>query len=145
MTDIRKNNNSIEIPSSEDFLIEVNDFLENWLRQLHVSEDMVADFGIVVSELVNNAIRHGNKRDLKKTVKLTLNYNNGEVEAVIADQGQGFNPEAIPDPVSEENLMKEIGRGVYIVRALVDDISFKFPASGGTVVTIKKAIERQTE
>ena len=141
MTEIRKNDNVIEIPSSEDYLIEINDFLEAWLRRKKVSEDLIADFGIVISELVNNAIRHGNKRDINKRVKLSLKYDKGEVTADIADQGSGFDPESIPNPIAKENLMKEIGRGVFIVRALVDKIDFNFLPGRGTIVTIKKVIQ----
>ncbi len=60
---------------------------------------------------------------------------------MIADEGEGFNPDVIPSPIAEENLLKEIGRGIFIVRSLMDNVEFDFPPEGGTRVTITKKIQ----
>jgi serine/threonine-protein kinase RsbW len=140
MGEVTTNGNTISIPSSQDYIAAVDDFLENWLRAREIPEDTIADLAIAVTELVNNAIKHGNKKDRTKRVTVLLNYSKGEAMATICDQGKGFNPGDVPSPVAEENLLKEIGRGIFIVRSLMDDVSFDFPAGGGTEVTIKKKI-----
>lgn len=139
MGEIEKSNNSIEIPGSQDYLADVDDFLEGWLRQRGVPDDTVADLAIAITELVNNAIKHGSKSGPGR-VALYLCYERGEVEATITDHGRGFDPDRIPNPIAEENLLKEIGRGIFIVRSLMDDVQFNFPPEGGTRVTIRKKI-----
>jgi serine/threonine-protein kinase RsbW len=140
MGKVDSNGNTISIPSSLDFIATVDEFLEGWLRQRNIPEDSIADMAIAVTELVNNAIKHGNKNDSNKKVTVFLSYVNGEARAVISDEGKGFNPESIPNPVAEENLLKEIGRGIFIVKSLMDDVRFSFHPGKGTSVAIFKKI-----
>jgi serine/threonine-protein kinase RsbW len=130
----------ISIPSSLDYIAAVDEFVESWLRRRKVPEDTIADLAIAVTELVNNAVKHGNKKDQSKKVTVALRFINGEARATVSDEGEGFNPDTIPNPISEENLLKEIGRGIFIVKSLMDKVEFAFPAAGGTAVTISKKI-----
>ena len=138
MGDVDKNENTIKFPGSEEYLAAVDDFLESWLRAKGVPEDTIADMAIAVTELVNNAIKYGSKKNTGNRVILTLYYGGGEIKASVIDQGVGFDPDKIPSPIEPENLMKEIGRGIFIVRSLMDDVAFSFPSEGGTQVTITK-------
>jgi serine/threonine-protein kinase RsbW len=131
---------TINVPASLDHIATVDDFLESWLRKLEISEGTIADLAIAVTELVNNAIKHGCKKDEKKKVAVSLSYRAGTVTAVVTDDGRGFDPNSIPNPIAEENLLKEIGRGIFIVRSLMDDVKFIFPPEGGTRVVIRKKI-----
>jgi serine/threonine-protein kinase RsbW len=140
MGEREKNVGTIKIPSSPDNIAAVDEFLEDWLRQRKVPEDTIADLAIAITELVNNAIKHGNKKNQKKMVTVSLSMEPHEAVATIADEGEGFDPGDIPDPVAEENLMKEIGRGIFIVKSLMDEVKFVFPAGGGTKVTITKKL-----
>jgi serine/threonine-protein kinase RsbW len=137
---IEKSGDTIRIPSSTDHIATVDEFLEEWLRTRNVSEDIIADLAIAITELVNNAIKHGNKKNQTKRVTVHLFLENGRAKATIADEGGGFNPDTVANPVAEENLMKEIGRGIFIVRSLMDEVEFDFPPEGGTRVTITKKI-----
>ena len=141
MTDKQRNGDSITIPSSPDSIAAVDEFLESWLRARNVPDDLVADLAIAITELVNNAIKHGNKNDSSKKVTIALRINDGEAEATISDQGTGFNPATVPNPVAEENLMKEVGRGIYIARELMDKVEYAFPKEGGTRVIVTKRIQ----
>jgi serine/threonine-protein kinase RsbW len=140
MGEVDRVGNTISIPSSPDFIATVDEFLEGWLRQKQVPEDSIADLAIAVTELVNNAIKHGNKNDNRKKVTVLLSFGNGEARAVISDEGKGFDPDIIPNPVAEENLLKEIGRGIFIVKSLMDDVKFSFSPGRGTSVAIVKKI-----
>lgn len=132
---------TITIPSSPDKICVVDEFLEDWLRKRGVAENTIADLAIAITELVNNAINHGNKRQEHRKVTLTLRYGDGEIEASITDEGAGFDPENIPDPLAEENLLKEIGRGIFIAKSLMDDFKYKALPEGGTEVSIVKKID----
>ena len=140
MDEKNRNGDSISISSSADNIAAVDEFLEAWLRARNVPDDTVADLAIAVTELVNNAIKHGNKKDESKRVTVLLKIRDGEAEATISDEGTGFNPDNIPNPVAEENLLKEIGRGIFIVRSLMDNVEFVFPHGGGTSVRITKKL-----
>jgi len=140
MGEIERTIDTIRIPSSTDHIALVDEFIEEWLRKRRVPEDTIADLAIAITELVTNAIKHGNKKNQAKKVTIRLFLENGEARATIADEGTGFDPGIIPNPVTEENIMKEIGRGIFIVRSLMDDVEFSFPPEGGTRVTITKRL-----
>lgn len=127
----------ITIPSSDSFLVDVDDFLESILQKLKIDQSVVADIAISVSELVNNAIYHGNRNVTDKTVRVKVSRTKKGVQVAVTDEGGGFNPGDIADPVADENLMKEVGRGIFIVRSLMDEVDIK-PTDRGTTTTITK-------
>ena len=113
--------NRIVIPSNAEHLADVDMFIEGILRGYGADESIIADIAISVSELVNNAISHGSKESNQSQVEVEINRHNGSVRISVADQGGGFNPGEIADPLAEENLLKEVGRGFYIVESLMDN------------------------
>jgi serine/threonine-protein kinase RsbW len=127
----------ITIPSSDLFLADVDNFLENILQKLKIDQSIVADIAISVSELVNNAIYHGNKNVTDKTVRVKVSRTKKGVQVAVTDEGGGFDPAEVADPIAEENLMKEVGRGIFIIRSLMDDVDIK-PTDRGTTTTITK-------
>ena len=130
---------TIKVPSDPEHLHDVDAFLEGTLRGFGVDESAVADIAISVSELVNNAIVHGNKGTLEKQVTVTIGRKNGAVVITVSDEGGGFDPTSVEDPLSDENLLKEVGRGLFIVRSLMDEVEVE-PSGKGTTVTITKAV-----
>jgi len=92
---------------------------------------------IAVTEIANNAVIHGNQRDPHKKVFVNIEVIDAEVRLIIRDEGKGFNPDALSNPLDPENLLRESGRGVFIVRSLMDEISYDF-SKGGTQVTLLK-------
>ncbi|MDZ7292765.1 MAG: ATP-binding protein [candidate division KSB1 bacterium] len=92
---------------------------------------------ISVTEIANNAIVHGNKRNPRKKIFVNIEVANGEVRLTIRDQGTGFDPNKLSNPLDPENLLRESGRGVFIVRSLMDEVLYDF-SKGGTEVTIIK-------
>jgi len=135
----RVTNDSITIPSRTEFLATVDGFLENKLRELDVDPSIITDIAISASEVVNNAIIHGNKLDPAKSVTITVTCNDKVVRLMVTDQGGGFDPKKTPDPLAEENLLKEVGRGIFIVRSLMDTVDIT-PTASGLAVTMTKAI-----
>jgi serine/threonine-protein kinase RsbW len=127
------------VPSDPEFLSDVDTFLEAVLRGFGADESVIADVAISVSEIVNNAMLHGNRSSSDKAVTIRIQHANGSVEISVSDQGSGFNPDTIDDPLAEENLLKEVGRGIFIVRSLMDSVNIE--ATGkGTTITISKEI-----
>ncbi|HOP08109.1 MAG TPA: ATP-binding protein [candidate division Zixibacteria bacterium] len=131
--------NTIVIPSDHQFLSDVDMFVEGLLRGWNADESFIADVAISVSELVNNAITHGNKLSVDLSVTVKVVKSGDEVSIEVSDQGRGFNPDGIANPISDENLLKDVGRGIFIVRSLMDKVDVN-PSSRGTRVTITKKL-----
>lgn len=129
--------NIITIPSSDEYLVDVDSFLEGTLRGCGVDESLIADVAISVSELVNNAIFHGNKGQQEQTVKVSINCNEKKITVSVADQGSGFDASNIADPVADENLLKEVGRGIFIVKSLMDSVATKVTDEGSVTTIVK--------
>jgi len=131
------------IPNSQNHLAEADDFIESNLETLGIDGSLIADIAISATELINNAILHGNGGDTSKKVKIRLAVEDGTVTVDIVDQGKGFDPTNIPDPLAEENLLKEVGRGIFIARSLVDGLRFDREPGWGTKATITKYLQVQ--
>ncbi len=131
--------NTIRVPSDQVFLPAVDDFLESILRNSNAEESVIADIAISVTELVNNAMIHGNKSSPHKTVSVKVEIKGKTVIITVSDQGEGFDPNGVADPLAEENLMREVGRGIFIVRSLMDKVEID-TTEKGTTVHITKAI-----
>jgi serine/threonine-protein kinase RsbW len=95
---------------------------------------------ISVSELVNNAINHGNRSDASKEVDIRFAMSPSELRIVVCDQGTGFNIDRVDDPIDDDNLLREVGRGIFIVRNFVDEINVSRSPSGGSCVEIVKKL-----
>jgi anti-sigma regulatory factor (Ser/Thr protein kinase) len=85
------------------------------------------DIGLVVGEALANAIIHGNHCDPEKTVHVFVAVNeHGDLLVSVKDTGSGFNPGRLPDPTAPENLLASHGRGIFLIRQVMDEVDFKF-------------------
>jgi serine/threonine-protein kinase RsbW len=96
--------------------------------------------GLAVREAVANAIKHGNLQDPGKRVDVEVRFVDGYVDIVVADEGEGFKPDEVRDPLAPENLFKTNGRGIFYMRRFMDDVSYDSRPGGGTVLTLRKRI-----
>ena len=142
MNKIIRKKDQIIVPSSQIYLAEVDKFIEQRLKTLGLDKDQIADMAISVTEMVNNAIVHGNKNDPCKKVMLRIKVDKSKVSIEIEDEGKGFKPNSLPCPINQENLLKEVGRGVFIVKALMDEVCYSFKPEGGTIVCLKKILKK---
>lgn len=131
---------TIVVPSDPRLIGEIDEFVESRLRARNVDDSIIADIAICATEIANNGIIHGNKEDLGKTVTLNMSFAGDEVTIVITDQGAYFNPETIENPLDDKNLLREVGRGIFIVRSLMDRLEITPANGGGTMVTLVKKI-----
>lgn len=141
MKKVIRKNNQIIIPSSQIYLAKVDSFVEGKLKKLKLDKNQLADVAISVTEAVNNAIVHGNKKDPEKKVILRLICDKSCICIEVEDEGTGFDLNSLPCPITEENLLKEVGRGIFIVRSLMDKVDFIFKPEGGTIVRLTKYLK----
>jgi serine/threonine-protein kinase RsbW len=127
----------LAIRSNPSCLSKVDRFAEKKLRRLHMSRSDQDDVAIALSEAVNNAILHGNNQDSSKNVLICLYKCAKYLRVTVQDEGHGFSPVNVPDPREEENLLKASGRGILIMRHLMDRVAFKSYKAGMKVIMDK--------
>ncbi len=122
-----------------DFVQVVSDYVG---RLTGLDEDQLYEVGVAVRESVVNAIKHGNKSDIDKRVVVEFSVAPQDHMVVrIKDQGAGFDPEDIPDPLAPENIMKGSGRGILFMRNYMDDVSLaRHPEGGMQIQMMKRAV-----
>ena len=103
-----------------------------------VSDDALFGIDMAVREAVTNAVLHGNRQDENKTVDIVLKSSPDAVEISVHDQGPGFNPEDVPDPTANENILKTSGRGIFFMRTFMDEVDWLIRPEGGTTVRMLK-------
>ena len=114
--------------------------LEPFINELKgwadVDDENSSRIMLALSEAVNNAIIHGNNEDPKKQVVVlsTFDEENRILTISVEDEGEGFDPEEIPDPLKEENLLNESGRGVYLIKQYADELQFSKGGSKATII-----------
>ena len=115
----------IEIPSLLENIRMIESFIDNTKEEYNLDDGIYGNIMIAVTESVNNAIRHGNKLDPNKNVKLCLQLNENQITFFIEDEGEGFDYNNLPDPTAPENIEKPGGRGIFLMKHLADEVSFK--------------------
>ena len=109
-------------------------------KKAGVEEDDALSLGMAVRECMVNAVVHGNRYNLNKKVHLTVARTASQLVMKIADEGEGFELQELPDPLAEENLMRHSGRGIFIIRAFTDDFQVRRMSPAGTEVTMVKNV-----
>ena len=115
----------IEIPSLLDNIRMIESFIDNAKEEYQLDDGIYGNIMIAVTESVNNAIRHGNKLDPEKNVKLCLILDESQITFIIEDEGPGFDYNDLPDPTAPENIEKPGGRGIFLMKHLADEVNFK--------------------
>jgi serine/threonine-protein kinase RsbW len=110
-----------------------------------LDEDGSHWIGMAVREGVANAIKHGNKLDLRKRVSATFSLIGEELSITIRDEGGGFDPEKVSDPLNPQNLMKTSGRGIFYMRTFMDRVEYVFNPETGTELVMQKNLAKSRE
>ena len=126
----------LDVPSDLAFLEPVTNYLTNelniaWL----VSADQSVAVSVALQEALVNAMKHGNHNDPAKRVRITSEISADEATFVVEDEGDGFEKDNPPDPLTATNLFKTSGRGVLLIKAIMDRAEYN---SRGNVVTMVK-------
>lgn len=108
----------------------VERFVEKVQDHVALDEIQMHKVMVALTEAVNNAIVHGNKEKKQKKVYVTCEILPGWLLFIVNDQGRGFRPERVANPLREENLLRESGRGIFLMRTLMDRVEFEAVKSG---------------
>ena len=128
----------LSLPSRIETVATAAAAVADFVTRSGVSEDAAFGIDMAVREAVTNAVVHGNSQDEQKIVDIVLKSSPEALEISVHDQGPGFNPNEVPDPTAEENLLKTSGRGIFFMRSFMDEVHWFLPPEGGTTVRMLK-------
>ena len=132
------------MPSSFDVLDLVQLLSDRLSTLAGLDEDAIHWVSVAVRESVINAIKHGNREDRSKHVtvefRLTPSSRPEEFSVQVLDEGEGFDPEGVANPLDPENVLKSSGRGIFFMRSFMDDVSIARRPEGGMVVRMSKKL-----
>ena len=111
-------------------------------EEIGFDEDGLHQIGMAVRESMVNAVVHGNRYNARKKVHLKILKAADHLTVAIRDEGEGFEFSAVPNPLSEENLLRQSGRGLLLIQAFVDKLEVNRPEPGGTEVKMIKYLEK---
>jgi serine/threonine-protein kinase RsbW len=124
----------LKINSLDSNLLRVEQFVEEICDENYISDNYFGNIMLAIEEAVKNAMIHGNKQVASKQVTLTFERKRGEICFTVEDEGEGFNPVKIPNPVESEDFK---GNGIFLIRSLADKVNFNH---SGNKVEISFAI-----
>ncbi len=107
-------------------------------RRAGFDEDDLMKIGMAVRESMVNAVVHGNRYNANKKVRFSVAKGTDRLTVRIADEGQGFSFDKLPDPLAPENIMRTSGRGIFLIRSFMDEFQIRHLDPGGTEVTLVK-------
>jgi serine/threonine-protein kinase RsbW len=128
----------LRLPSRLEAVAEAAATVAGLVGRSGIEENDAFGIDMAVREAVTNAVLHGNKLDETKFVDVIVKISPNALEIQVHDQGPGFDPEAVPDPTKDENLMKTSGRGIFFMRNFMDEVYWLLRPEGGTTVRMLK-------
>jgi serine/threonine-protein kinase RsbW len=137
LTEPQKGRRSFKLPSTMESVAEVEAAAEKLAQEAGLDEDEGFRVVMAVREATVNAVLHGNGYDPNKQVSVSFENNGKSLVITVADQGEGLDPEKIPDPLAPENLLRGTGRGIFLIRSFLDEVHFR-QLNPGTELTLVK-------
>jgi serine/threonine-protein kinase RsbW len=138
----------LEFSSAFDMLDFVQLVSDHLCRRVGFDEDSMHWVSVAIRESVINAIKHGNRNDATKLVRVEFQTSsdpdNGGLTISVRDEGEGFEPEEVADPLAPENMLKSSGRGIFLIRNFMDDVTLRRPPEGGMEVRMVKKLAKAT-
>lgn len=124
---------SLDLKSQFSEIERIPGLIEKIDQETRLGEDLKQRIALTLSEAATNAVLHGNRENKDKRVAIVIQVMDDNVTVTVTDEGKGFDPDTIPDPVEEENLLKTGGRGLFLMQEFCDEISY---SDGGRTVTL---------
>ena len=128
---------SFKLSSTMESVEEVEAAADQLAVEASLDEDQRFHIAMAVREAAINAVLHGNEYDPARQIEVSLENTGKDLMITIADQGRGFDPDKVPDPLAKENLLRGTGRGIFLIRSLMDEVHFR-QLHPGTELTLVK-------
>ena len=131
-----------DLPSELDILSKIIPSIMSEIKALSLSEEDCFNIKLSLEEALTNAIKHGNKMNPALFVKLKIEYAHDKLTITIEDQGEGFDYQHLSDPSKDGNLHNTSGRGVFLIKNLMDEVNF---FSGGRGIKMTKSCKKEAK
>ena len=128
---------SFILGSSMESVAEIEQAAQNFATHAGLDEDSIFHLTMAVREAAVNAVLHGNEYDPAKKVSVCFENTGSDLVFSLADQGSGFDADNLPDPLAPENLLRGTGRGIFLIRSLMDEVHFRQLHPGTELTLIK--------
>ena len=128
---------SYTLDSSLESVNTAEDTAQQYAAKVGFAEDDCQKISMAVREAAVNAVLHGNAYDPKKKITIAFETNTRSLVITVTDQGKGLDESTIPDPLAPENLLKQSGRGIFLMRAFMDEVRIRILQPGTEVIMIK--------
>jgi len=135
---------SLTLDSTLDSVNRVEQAAEDYAQRVGFDEDAVPNIAMAVREAAVNAVVHGNAYHSDKRITASFESTPESMIIRIADQGPGLNPDTIPDPLAPENILRGSGRGIFLIRAFMDEVNFRQLHPGTELTLIKHRTPAQS-
>ena len=132
-----------ELDSTLDSVDAAEDLVLQIAHGAGFEEEHLHKIGMAVREAMVNAVVHGNRYNLKKRVHLRIFVQGDRLEVKIVDEGEGYEPKELPDPLAEENLLRQSGRGLLLIQAFVDEFTMRKAPPLGTEIRLVVSKNKQ--
>lgn len=127
---------SLEISSDPNNLLTVEEFVNYFAKEIGLDEEKLQSLLLALTEATTNAIIHANKCDANKPVQIVVTDSDDKVKISIKDQGCGFDPDKVPDPTQPDNLLKDSGRGIYLMRFYMNEVKYNVTPTGTETILV---------
>ncbi|WP_371417577.1 ATP-binding protein [Granulicella sp. S190] len=128
---------SFTLDSSLDSVNKIELTAEQCAQRAGFDEDTIPNIAMAVREAAVNAVLHGNSYDTSKHITASFETTAEALTIRIADQGPGLDPETLPDPLKPENILRGSGRGIFLIKAFMDEVNFRQLHPGTELTLIK--------
>jgi len=122
------------VHSDPEILPELEEFIIGIAEKYNLDKNKFNNLVLSFSEAVSNSIVHGNKSDKNKKIFIKVKVDSEKMTITIKDQGNGFELNSVPDPTKPENILKDSGRGIHIMKSFVDNLHYNFTSTGTEVI-----------
>jgi serine/threonine-protein kinase RsbW len=135
---VTEENAKLKLPSRIESIAGAAEAAAEFARLLDFPEDTLFGIDLAVREAVANAVVHGNRQDESKAVEVGFTVSGAGLVVTVCDQCEGFDLARVADPTAADNLLKTSGRGLLLMRTLMDEVAWERHPRGGTVVRMTK-------
>jgi len=140
MSDAASGVEELVLPSELDILERMDSLAGRYGKLAGFDDGPLMEIAIAVVEVVTNAVVHGNGMSDSREVTVRFKWSSGVFEVTVHDEGCGFDIDRVCDPTDPERRMGTSGRGIYIMREVMDSVVFDMGKGEGTTVTLRKAV-----